>query len=29
MYSSDSDPRCVTEGRNVEEAFIARWIREW
>jgi hypothetical protein len=29
MYSSDSDPRCVTEGRNIEEAFIVRWIREW
>mmetsp|Transcript_21222 Transcript_21222/g.52579 ORF Transcript_21222/g.52579 Transcript_21222/m.52579 type:complete len:742 (+) Transcript_21222:219-2444(+) len=28
MYSSDSDPKCVTEGRNVEQAFISRWIRD-
>lgn len=29
MYSSDLDPKCVTEGRNVEEAYIARWIQDW
>mmetsp|Transcript_10222 Transcript_10222/g.23225 ORF Transcript_10222/g.23225 Transcript_10222/m.23225 type:complete len:89 (+) Transcript_10222:1575-1841(+) len=29
MYSSESDPKCVTEGRNAEEAFIGRWINDW
>jgi lysosomal Pro-X carboxypeptidase len=29
MYRSDLDPKCVTEGRNVEEYFISRWIRDW
>jgi len=29
MYSSDSDPECVTEGRKIEERFIARWIDHW
>jgi len=29
MYSSESDPECVTEGRKIEEEFIARWIRNW
>ena len=29
MYSSSSDPKCVTEGRNIEEAYIARWIQNW
>jgi len=29
MYSSDSDPVCVTEGRKIEEEYIARWIRNW
>jgi hypothetical protein len=29
MYKSESDPDCVTEGRQIEEEFIARWIRNW
>ena len=26
MYKSELDPDCVTEGRQIEEEFIARWI---
>ena len=29
MYSSDSDPVCVTGGRKIEEEYISRWIRNW
>ena len=29
MYSSSSDPSCVTESRLLEEAFIERWILDW
>ena len=29
MYSSSSDPQCVTEGRKIEEDYIARWIQDW
>ena len=29
MYRSDSDPLSVTEGRNVEASFIAKWIRDY
>lgn len=29
MYSSESDPKCITEGRKIEESFIARWVLDW
>ncbi|VEU36390.1 unnamed protein product [Pseudo-nitzschia multistriata] len=29
MYSDDSDPNSVTEGRKIEEEYIERWIRDW
>jgi lysosomal Pro-X carboxypeptidase len=29
MYSSEDDPTCVTQAREIEDAFIAKWIRDW
>ncbi|KAG7355417.1 serine carboxypeptidase S28 [Nitzschia inconspicua] len=29
MYSNSSDPVCVTEAREIEERYIAKWIHEW
>lgn len=29
MYSSAQDPHCVTEARQIERTYIAKWIRAW
>ena len=29
MYSSIQDPNCVTQARNIEEQYIAKWIDGW
>ena len=29
MYNDPRDPQCVKDARKIENAFIARWIREW
>jgi len=29
MYRSNADPSSVTEGRNIEASFIAKWIRDF
>lgn len=29
MYSRHDDPECVTEARQLEKEFIARWIENW
>ncbi len=29
MYSSIQDPTCVTQARDIEEQYIAKWIKGW
>ena len=29
MYSSESDPSCVSEARSTEASFVTKWIHKW